>query len=161
MEHAHNPVLIFTWGNPSRGDDAIGPCIHDRLQAADLAGVDLLTDYQLQIENALDLESRERILFVDASASAQAPFEFSTLQPDRDSSYTTHAMSPGALLSVFTQVNGQQPPPAFMLSVRGYEFGLGLPISGEAKRNTEMAYSFIIDLLKSESSGDWQARNMS
>ena len=161
MQHSHKPVLIFTWGNPSRGDDAIGPCIYDRLQAADLAGVDLLTDFQLQIEHALDLEGRERILFVDASASARAPFEFYELQPDRDSSYTTHAMSPGALLSVFTQINGQQPPPSFMLSVRGYEFGLGLPISEEAKRNTEMAYSFIIDLLKSESSEDWQARNTS
>ena len=159
MQHAHKPVLIFTWGNPSRGDDAIGPFLHDRLQAADLAGVDLLTDFQLQIEHALDLENRERMLFVDASASAQAPFEFCELQPDRDSSYTTHAMSPCALLSVFTQVNGQQPPPAFMLSVRGYEFGLGLPISEAAKRNTEMAYSFIIDLLKTESSEDWQARN--
>ena len=143
MEHAHNPVLIFTWGNPSRGDDAIGPCIHDRLQTADLAGVDMLTDFQLQIEHALDLESRERILFVDASASAQAPFEFCELQPDRDSSYTTHAMSPGALLSVFTQVNGQQPPPAFMLSVRGYEFGLGLPLSEQAQGNTDRAYCFI------------------
>jgi hydrogenase maturation protease len=161
MQHSHNPVLIFTWGNPSRGDDAIGPCIHDRLQTTDMAGVDLQTDFQLQIEHVIDLESRERILFVDASVSAQAPFEFCELRPDRDSSYTTHAMSPGALMSVFTQVNGQQPPPSFMLSVRGYEFGLGLPISGEAKRNTEMAYSFIIDLLKSESSKDWQARNMS
>jgi hydrogenase maturation protease len=143
MQHAHNPVLIFTWGNPSRGDDAIGPCIHDRLQAADLAGVDLLTDFQLQIEHALDLENRERILFVDASASAQPPFEFCALQPDRDRSYTTHAMSPGALLSVFTQINGQQPPPAFLLSVRGYEFGLGLPLSEQAQGNTESAYRFI------------------
>lgn len=143
MQHAHKPVLIFTWGNPSRGDDAIGPCLHDRLQAAGLAGVDLLTDFQLQIEHALDLEGRERILFVDASTSAQAPFKFCALLPDRDSSYTTHAMSPGALLSVFTQINGQQPPPAFLLSVRGYAFGLGLPLSEQAQENTERAYRFI------------------
>ncbi len=58
--------------------------------------VDLLTDYQLQIEHAVDLERRECVLFVDASVSATAPYEFYRLQAERDSSYTTHAMSPVA-----------------------------------------------------------------
>jgi hydrogenase maturation protease len=160
MQATPNPVLIFTWGNPSRGDDAIGPRLHDRLQAADLPGVDLLTDFQLQIEHALDLENRDRILFIDASASAPPPFEFCELQPDRDNSYTTHAMSPGALLHVYTQVNAQRPPPSFMLTVRGYEFGLGLPVSGKALRNTARAYDFIIDLLATEGS-QWSQRTQS
>ena len=76
-----NPDLIFTWGNPSRGDDALGPALYDLLQQEELNRVDLLTDFQLQIEHSIDLEGRERVLFVDASTSAKAPFELSRLQP--------------------------------------------------------------------------------
>jgi len=55
------PILIFAYGNPSRGDDALGPMIFELLeknkqQSSELSKVDLLTDYQLQIEHAIDLE---------------------------------------------------------------------------------------------------------
>jgi len=144
-----NPDLIFTWGNPSRGDDALGPAMYELLLQEDLNGVDLLTDFQLQIEHTIDLEGRERVLFVDASTSAKAPFEFFRLQPEQDASYTTHAMSPQALLSVYQQVNGHAPPPAWLLSIRGYEFGLGLPVSTAANRNLLAAFNHVKTLLGS------------
>ena len=122
LEQQARPDLVFTWGNPSRGDDALGPAMYDLLQHANLHGVDLLTDFQLQIEHATDLEGRKRVLFVDASLSAGAPFELVRLQPEQDASYTTHAMSPQALLSVYRQVYDCAPPPAWLLSIRGYEF---------------------------------------
>ena len=143
-----NPELVFTWGNPSRGDDALGPAMYELLQQEDFSGVDLLTDFQLQIEHAIDLEGRERVLFVDASTSASAPFEFFRLQPEQDASYTTHAMSPQALLSVYQQVNGCTPPQAWLLSIRGYEFGLGLPLSTAANRHLLAALNHIKELIK-------------
>ncbi|RKZ06180.1 Ni/Fe hydrogenase [Candidatus Fermentibacteria bacterium] len=142
-----NPDLIFTWGNPSRGDDALGPALYDLLQQEELNGVDLLTDFQLQIEHSIDLEGRERVLFVDASTSANAPFELSRLQPEQDASYTTHAMSPQALLSVYQQVNGSAPPPAWLLSIRGYEFGLGLPLSTAARKHLLAAFHHVKELI--------------
>ena len=33
MPDTVKPVLIFTWGNPSRGDDALGPLFLERLEA--------------------------------------------------------------------------------------------------------------------------------
>ena len=141
------PELIFTWGNPSRGDDALGPAMYELLLQEDCSGVDVLTDFQLQIEHSIDLEGRKRVLFVDASTSANAPFELVRLQPEQDSSYTTHAMSPQALLSVYQQVNGRTPPPAWLLSIRGYEFGLGLPLSAAANKNLLAAFDHIKSLL--------------
>jgi hydrogenase maturation protease len=132
-------TLIFTWGNPSRGDDAIGPEIYNHLIANLPDGVDLLTDFQLQIEHITDLEGRDRIIFVDASVSAEAPFEYQRIYPEEDNSYTTHAMSPQALLSVYRKVNGEEPPEAWLLSVRGYEFGLGKELSGQANDNIKKA----------------------
>ena len=146
--HPNHPDLIFTWGNPSRGDDALGPALYELLQQEALDGVDLLTDFQLQIEHSIDLEGRQCVLFVDASTSATAPFELVQLQPEQDASYTTHAMSPQALLSVYQQVNGSPPPPAWLLSIRGYEFGLGLPLSTAANQHLLAAFNHIKELIK-------------
>jgi len=137
------PTLIFTWGNPSRGDDAIGSLIYERLKQEALADVDLLTDFQLQIEHIIDLEARQRIIFIDASVSANAPFEYEQIVATQDDSYTSHAMSPESLLAVFQKVNQRPPPKAFMLSVRGYEFGLGLTISDKAMININKAIDYI------------------
>ena len=147
LQPSPNPDLIFTWGNPSRGDDALGPALYELLQQADLNGVELLTDFQLQIEHSIDLEGRECVLFVDASTSASAPFEIIRLQPEQDASYTTHAMSPQALLSVYQQVNGSAPPPAWLLSIRGYEFGLGLPLSPAARKHLLAAFNHVKELI--------------
>jgi hydrogenase maturation protease len=149
LQHGARPELVFTWGNPSRGDDGLGPAMYELLLKEDLQDVDLLTDYQLQIEHAVDLEDRKRVLFVDASTSASAPFELTRLQPDQDTSYTTHAMSPRALLSVYQQVNGRSPPPAWLLSIRGYDFGLGLPLSTAANENLLAAFKHLKQLLHS------------
>jgi hydrogenase maturation protease len=92
------PRLVIALGNPSRGDDALGPLVAERLEALNLAGVEVLTDYQLQIEYALDLRGREEVIFVDASVSAAAPFTFERLAERSDASVTTHALSPQALL---------------------------------------------------------------
>ena len=148
------PVLVFTWGNPSRGDDAIGPQIYDLLINEALEDVDVLTDFQLQIEHVVDLEKRERVIFVDASVSGKAAFEFHQIQADKDDSYTTHAMSPQSLLAVYEQVNKQAAPTSFMLSVRGYEFGLGLAMSDEAIDNLNEAVAFIKQRLSDRNSKD-------
>lgn len=145
-------VLIFGWGNPSRGDDAIGPALIERLEAAlpahpEWGDVTLLTDFQLQPEHALDLEECSRVLFADASVACAAPFAFDRLQPQRDFGYTTHAMKPEALLAVFRQVAGREPPPAWLLSVRGESFELGEPLSPMARGNLEAALGHVEALL--------------
>ena len=147
MNNKLSPTLIFTWGNPSRGDDAIGPQIYELLQKQALSDVDLLTDFQLQIEHVIDLENRQRVLFIDASVSAKTPFEFHPVQAAQDNSYTTHAMSPQSLLAVYEKVNRQAAPTSFMLSIRGYEFDLGLALSDKASVNLGQAINFIKQLV--------------
>ncbi len=149
-EHASPaPVLIFTYGNPSRGDDALGPAMFDMLEAhkldtGELDDVDLLTDFQLQIEHAMDLEKRRCVLFIDAGVACREPFEMRRLTADRDNSYTTHAMSPAAILAVYQQINHSEPPAAFLLTIRAYEFGLGLAISDAARKNLRLAFEYVI-----------------
>ena len=63
------PLLVFGWGNPSRGDDALGPLFVERIEALELPGVSCLTDFQLQVEHALDIQDRRQVLFVDGGKS--------------------------------------------------------------------------------------------
>ena len=154
------PILVFTYGNPSRGDDALGPEMYDRLellqsQHGKLDNVDLLTDYQLQIEHAVDFEHRDVILFIDASVSVSAPFSFVRLYPEQDESYSTHSMSPAAVLSVYSQINNRQPADAYLLTIRGYEFDLGEGLSEQAEVNLNHAFEFVIGLLKTDIK-DWK-----
>ncbi|MBP7522487.1 MAG: Ni/Fe hydrogenase, partial [Leptothrix sp. (in: Bacteria)] len=55
-------VVVFGWGNTSRGDDAIGPLLLADLAAARLPGVETIEDFQLQIEHALDMVGADLLL---------------------------------------------------------------------------------------------------
>ena len=58
------PVLVFGYGNLSRGDDALGPLLLEAIERspkAVLESVEILSDFQLQIEHALDLENRDLV----------------------------------------------------------------------------------------------------
>jgi hydrogenase maturation protease len=140
------PTLVFGWGNPSRGDDALGPLFVAAIEALALAGVECLTDFQLQIEHALDLEGRERVLFVDASLAtdfgAEEAFRVQPLRPRSDPSLTTHAMSPAALLQVYADVQGRAPPAAWLLAIQGRRWELGEPPSAQALRHLALALAW-------------------
>jgi hydrogenase maturation protease len=133
------PILIFGWGNPSRGDDALGPLFVERIEALRLTGVECLTDFQLNVEHALDLLGRERILFVDASLDAEPPYRHSRLLPGRDASFSTHAMTPEAVMQVYADLHDNAPPPCELLAIRGDRFELGEPLGTTAAANLEAA----------------------
>lgn len=146
------PLLVFGWGNLSRGDDALGPLCIERLRAlaAPATAVDYLDDYQLQIEHALDLVGRQRVLFVDASLSCRAPFELTQLQAARDISFTTHALSPQALMQVFCDLRGEAPPSCTLLAIRGQRFELGAPPSPAALAHLAAALAWATDWLDAD-----------
>ena len=142
------PILVFGWGNPSRGDDALGPLFVERIEALGLPGVECLTDSQLQVEHALDLRDRRAVLFVDASVSAAAPFEVGEIQASPDASFTTHALSPQAVLQVYVELNDEMPPPCRLLAIRGETFELGAPPGREASANLDAAVLWARDWLQ-------------
>ena len=138
------PILIFTWGNPSRGDDALGPLLAERIEALALPDVECLTDFQLQVEHALDLRGRRRVLFADASLAIDAPFRVSRIAPARDAGFSTHAMNPYAVLQAYVDFEGVSPPPCTLLEMGGIDFELGAGLSAAAQQHLEAALSWIV-----------------
>ena len=141
------PVLVIAVGNPSRGDDAIGPRLAERLEAAALPGVEVLCDFQLQVEHALDLEGRGRVVFVDAGDGTPAPYELRRVSAGEDWRHTSHALSPEAVLATWSRLRSDPPPEAWVLCVRGERYALGEGISASAARNLEAAWPVLLGLL--------------
>ncbi len=148
-----SPVLIIAIGNESRGDDALAPLLSRSLQAEfEHPDIEFIEDFQLQVEHVTDLVGRKKILFLDADVSCEAPFHFAEISAAQDNSYTSHAMSPFALLHTYRQVYGADAPSSYLLRVRGYGFELGDDLSDEASANLEVA-SVIVH--------EWLAENKS
>ncbi len=154
VQKLKTPLLIFGYGNPSRGDDALGPLLLEQLEALGLPNVELLTDFQLQVEHALDLQYRERVLFVDASISCMPPYAFSRLHACPDISYTSHAMSPMALLHTYQNLYGVSSP-AYLLEIRGQRFELGEPLSAEAAANLTASLDLVKKLCMKADAEAW------
>lgn len=143
--------LILAWGNPSRGDDALGPRLIERLDALQGLpgglGVELLTDFQLQIEHALDLADRDLVVFADAAARGPEPFAFGPVTPEPSLPISTHALTPGGVLAVYRRVVGGQEPVCHVLGIRGYAFELGADLSTPALANLDAALAYLLDWL--------------
>jgi hydrogenase maturation protease len=152
-------ILLFGYGNPGRGDDALGPELMSRIEEMQFAGVECQNDMQLQVEHVTDLNSCDQVLFIDADMSCAEPFDFSETGPARDDSYTSHAMSPSALLHAYRMVYCKEAPPAYLLRIRGYDFGLGDPLSDKASANLQAATKRVIELCSAENPSFWRRKD--
>lgn len=142
------PIVIFAVGNPSRGDDALGPllaeALNDWIRAENQAAqFEVIEDFQLNIEHALDLQGRKQAIFVDASVNTAEPFCLTEIYPAPTFAHTTHALPPEAVLQVYQQTLKTAPPPAFVLSIRGESFELGAEPSAAAQSHLAAALSFL------------------
>jgi len=151
------PLLVLGVGNPSRGDDALGPALLEvlREQGVEQGGaVELLTDFQLQVEHLLDLEGRRAVLFVDAAWPGTGPG--TGLEPivaDSGAPLSSHALRPQAVLRAFSRVLGRAPPPAWQLAVEGAAFELGATLSDAGMLNLRRAVALAGGWLDSQRSG--------
>ena len=146
------PVVVFAVGNPSRGDDAIGPILCGQLEKwlenSSLAGeVELIEDFQLNIEHALDLVDRQLALFIDAGHATPGPFTLTRTQAAPLTGHSTHALEPAAILDVYQRTEEGALPPAWILCVRGESFDLGAALSPAAERHLAAALAKLQEVL--------------
>lgn len=153
-------ILIFAYGNPGRGDDALGPELVAAIEKAGFDHVECQNDMQLQVEHVTDLQGRRLLLFVDADASCTPPFHFSAISAEKDDSYTSHAMTPHALLHAYHHVYHCDAPPAFLLRIRGYHFELGESLSRQSGCHLEAAIDFVRQRCRQPELASWRASTM-
>jgi hydrogenase maturation protease len=116
--------LIIGYGSPIRGDDAIGPLVADRLDAAGVReGVEVVSRHILTAELVADLVEQDRVIFLDAAVDG-APGEVRCrrLAPDASAISTmAHFLDPRELLAWCETLYGKVPE-TFLVSACGASF---------------------------------------
>ena len=145
-------ILIICVGNPSRGDDAIGPLIAEKLSSQTQAplGFDVIETFQLQPELVEDMHDRQLVLVVDAQANTNKTYTLRTVSPAPEFGWCSHAVSPEQLLTLFQTVYGHPTFTLMTLGIRAEQFELGSPLSNNVSvsinRATEAILKFISEM---------------
>ena len=155
-------LLIFAYGNISRGDDALAPLLVERLQQQGVVqgcGLQLkfLSDYQIHIEHVMDMQQCQRVLLIDAAQQLPQAYRLYPVTAQQQTLYTTHGMSPATLLHTYRQVLHEEPPATAMLAIGGYQFELGQVLSPQAEENLAQAEQFLKSLLAADDFSRWDA----
>ncbi len=154
------PVLVFAIGNESRGDDAVGPLLLRKLGAWLIAEslvdrVELLEEFQLQIEHILDMKNRKLVLFIDAGMDISSPYLFYRATPCSEALLYSHALMPEALLKI-AQHSFETHPDAVVLCIRGVSFELGDAPTAEALENLSAALGLVKKLMVKPDAAHWE-----
>jgi len=144
---ASHTILLIGYGNPAREDDGIGPAVAEEIERLGIDGVDVDADYQLTVEDAADVARHDSVVFVDASMEGVEPFTFSRLTPGRNDSFSTHSVSPEAVLGLARDLFNAQTE-GYMLGIRGYSFAMFREtMTPQARENIRKAVEFLVPIL--------------
>ncbi len=135
-------LLVFGCGNPGRTDDGVGAWLGERIEELGLANTIVETPMQLNLEDAAAIAGREAVLFIDADIAARTPYVFRRARAAGHIEFTSHTMSPETVLAVCAEYFSP-PPPAWILGIRGFDFGFGEGLTPDARANAGEALEFI------------------
>jgi hydrogenase maturation protease len=137
-------ILVLGYGNPGRQDDGLGPAVAAGIDGLGWANVTAYDNYQLTIEDALDVAAHEIVWFVDAAKTGPTPYVVQGLSPAATIEFTSHIVRPEAVLAIARQCYGAAPQ-AFLLAVRGYGFEFVEALTPAAADNLNAALAMLTE----------------
>ncbi len=142
-------VLIYGYGNPGRMDDGLGNELVNALEhwskKNNIDYVEFDSNYQLNIEDAYDISTKDVVIFVDASKEDIDDFVLTKINENSNLSFTSHEASPGYIYYLSKKLF-KKAPETFLLHIKGYkwDFQQGLSEGAEHNLNKAIAYMKII-----------------
>jgi hydrogenase maturation protease len=133
--------LLIGMGNASRGDDGLGWLFARRAEQV-LAGLlDVVSCYQLQVEDAELIRSYDVVHFVDATRETlPGGCALQRCLPLGGPSFSSHRQSPGAVLALCQELYGASPE-AWVLAIEGRSWELGSEPGDQALQHLDKAWS--------------------
>ena len=142
--------LLIAIGNDARQDDGLGWAFADGLKETKAFPGQLFYCYQLQIEDAELISNYPLVVFVDATTEPlPMGYALEKVSPENDFTFTTHALTPMAVLFLCQDLFGQQPE-AYVLKIRGSHWELETGLSKVGKEHLFKALEFFITQLEVE-----------
>jgi hydrogenase maturation protease len=123
-------ILVIGYGNPLRGDDAVGQQVAQMLEMRLLRDdLYVLTTYQLTPELAQNISHAQLVIFIDArdGSTPGTVVQISIQSADARGAFTHH-VSPSSLLAAARDLYNTCPQ-AILFSVTGESFGYGQSLS--------------------------------
>ena len=147
MKFKNQKVLFIGYGNPGRLDDGLGPQIASAIEKLNIPGLTVDSNYQLNIEDSLEIANHDIVIFADASVNCESPFVFREIIPENRFSFTSHNIEPETLMLISNEMFKSKTK-GYILGIRGYEFNdFGENLSPRARYNLEKAMEFIKTLI--------------
>jgi len=131
-------VLVIGYGNPGRQDDGLGPAAVAEIESMGLPNLTAFDNYQLAIEDAMDVAAHDIVWFIDAARTGPSPYSVRAVSPSPAIEFTSHILRPEAVLAIARQCYGASPQ-AFLLAIRGYAFEFTEALTPGARDNLSAA----------------------
>jgi hydrogenase maturation protease len=140
-------ILIYAYGNPGRQDDGLGNMFVEELgkwiDDKNIQGIEIESNYQLNIEDSVKVSEKDIVIFVDASNEDIEDIFFSVVEPSEGrSEFTTHSASPAFVLALCIRLYDKHPK-TYLLQIRGYEWEFKEGLSAKAEKNLQKALEFV------------------
>jgi hydrogenase maturation protease len=118
-------TLIIGYGNPLRGDDAVGFLAAERIrELVRDPEVEVLAVHQLTPELMEPISQADRVIFIDAAANGEPGVITETRIEGEVASSFTHIATPQALLAGAQRLYGRSPS-ATLITITGRDFDIG------------------------------------
>ena len=142
-------ILILGYGNTLRRDDGAGPEVARRVEALGMPGVEVVEAHQLLPEHAELLSRVERAVFVDASVEEGIAGVRCGIAAADEPALAPHASDPPALLGL-ARLLFERAPEAWLVTIPGFDLGIGEGLSPAAQRACAEAVERIRELLSEQ-----------
>lgn len=144
-------TLFYGYGNPGRQDDGLGIFFINELtryiKKNKLKNIYFDLNYQLNIEDALEISRYNLVIFVDASKKIRKNFNFRKIKPLEINFYTTHKMLPENILFLCCKLYNKKPD-VYLLTIKGYKWGVNEKPTKKALVNLKDALIYIKKVIK-------------
>lgn len=142
-------VLVLGYGNPGRQDDGLGPAAAEAIDLYGWPEVNAFDNYQLNIEDAMDVAVHDVVWFVDAAKTGAAPFEVQEISPTYTQEFTSHLVRPETILAMAQRYFGRAPK-AYLLGIRGYGFEFEEGLTSAADANLQLAVAMLSERIQAQ-----------
>lgn len=140
-------ILVLGYGNPGRQDDGLGPAVAAGIDGLGWPNITAYDNYQLNIEDALEVAEHDVVWFVDAAKAGPSPYDVRDLSAASSIEFTSHVVRPEAILAIARQYYGKSPQ-AFLLAIRGYQFEFVEELTAGAADNLRIALTMLTDKIR-------------
>lgn len=139
-------ILVCGYGNPGRQDDGLGILLAEMIdewaKAKGYKNIVTDTNFQLNIEDAYNLNLYDIVIYLDASKEEIEAYLFEKLSPRLNTNFSMHSVSPSFVLGLCQEIYNSVPQ-SYLLHIKGYQWEFMVDPTDKAYNNLKKAYTFL------------------